>query len=175
MVPEENPYICLGLPPGSSAADIKRRYRQLAKKYHPDTRGKAASEDNLRVLNAAYEVLSNPAKKAAFDIALEARAAMFNPARAPQPTWTPRRQRPSLSVLFGLSLLFLFSAGVGVVCSQQNAFPLLSSLYSRLSGKTAGPDRPPPSYTFLPSHGAFDDNSGASPSSPSVSTQAGLP
>ena len=176
MDPQQNPYVCLGLLPGSSAADIKRRYRQLAKKYHPDAHGDAASEDKLRTLNAAYELLSDPAKKSAYDTEFAARNAVFNPVRVPQPTRIHRRRVPSVSMALGLTLLFLLSAGAGVLLSQQNTGPMLSSLYSRLSGKTAGPDRPPPSYTFLPSHGAFDDNpsSSAAPSS-GVSAQASLP
>lgn len=170
---EQNPYTCLGLLPGSSAADVKRRYRQLAKKYHPDAQGKAASEEMLRVLNAAYAFLSDPAKKSAFDVAFAARNAVFNPARMPQPVRMPRRLGPSLPAMLALTLLFLSSAGVGVLFSQQNPALLLSSLYSRFSSKTAGPDRPPPSYTFLPSHGAFDDNS--TPPAPNISTQAGAP
>lgn len=172
-MPEQNPYACLGLLPGSSSADIKRRYRQLAKQYHPDAQGKASSEDKLRVLNAAYEILSDPAKKAAYDTAYEARFAVFNPARAPLPARPPRRRELPLRAVFGLSLVFLLSAGIGVLCSQQNVGPALSSFYARLSGKAAGPDRPPPSYTFLPSRGAFDDPNAGAPASPPA--PAGLP
>ena len=176
MDPRQNPYACLGLVPGSSAADIKRKYRQLAKKYHPDTPGNAASEDKLRVLNAAYEFLSDPAKKLAYDSAFAARNSVFSPTRIPQPARSPRRRGPSVPALFGLLLLFALSAGAGLLFSQQNTSLTLAGLYSRLSGKSAGPDRPPPSYTFLPSHGAFDDSSNAS-SAPDadVPAQASLP
>ena len=176
MDPRQNPYACLGLLPGSSAADIKRKYRQLAKKYHPDAHGDAASEDKLRVLNAAYEFLSDPAKKSAYDTAFAARYAVFNPTRMPQPMRPSRRRGPSLPAMLGLTLLFLLSAGGGLVFSQQNTRLALADLYSRLSGRPAGPDRPPPSYTFLPSHGAFDDTSSTSAApATGVPTQASLP
>lgn len=192
MVPEENPYACLGLLPGSPASEVKRRYRQLAKQYHPDANHEAFAEDRLRALNAAYAFLSDPRRKAAYDTAFEARAAVFNPARAPQPVHSSRRRLPSLAASLGLALLFLISAGAGFLFSAGNAAPLLSGLYARLSSRSARPDRPPPPYTFLPSHGAFDDASGANPPPPSldssnadasnadapapgVSNQAGLP
>ncbi len=177
MVPEENPYACLGLLPGSPASDVKRRYRQLAKQYHPDANHEASAEDTLRALNAAYAFLSNPRQKSAYDAALEARNAVFNSARTPQPVQFSRRRGLSLPALFGFTLLFLLSAGAGALVSQQNALP---ALYARLSGKDTGSDRPAPPYTFLPSHGAFDDVSDAPPPSPvgpvpEGSTQASLP
>ena len=185
MVSEENPYACLGLLPGSPASEVKRRYRQLAKQYHPDANHEASAEGRLRALNAAYAFLSDPRRKAAYDIAFEARSVVFNPARMPQPVRHSRRREPSVPMLLGFVLLFLFSAGAGVLFSRQDAAPALSSLYARLSGKTAGPDRPPPGYKFLPSHGAFDDDldanspppsvSGAESSVPSLPNQAGLP
>ena len=169
MVPEENPYACLGLLPGSPAADVKRRYRQLAKQYHPDANHEASAEDRLRELNAAYAFLSDPRRKAAYDTAFEARVAAFNPARMPQTVRPYHRREPSLPAALGLTLLFLLSAGAGFLFSAGNAGPALSGLYARLSSRSAGPDRPAPPYTFLPYHGAFDDASGANPPPPSIS------
>lgn len=178
MVPEENPYACLGLLPGSPVSEVKRRYRQLAKQCHPDIHHEAAAEDTLRALNAAYAFLSDPRRKAAYDAAFEARFAAFNPVRAPQPVRS--RRRPSVQALLGFTLLFLLSTGAGFLFREENAGLALSSLYSRLSSKDAGPDRPPPPYTFLPSHGAFDDASapaapGADASVPPAANQSGLP
>ncbi len=161
MASEENPYAYLGLLPGSPASEVKRRYRQLAKQYHPDANHEASAEDRLRALNAAYAFLSDPHRKSAYDAAFEARSAVFNPARVPQPVRSHRRRGLFTPAMLGLVLLFLFSAGIGFLFSAENTVPALSSLYARLSGKTAGPDRPPPPYTFLPSHGAFDSTSGA--------------
>lgn len=183
MAPEQNPYACLGLPPASSLPEIKRQYRQLAKQCHPDANGSAGAEDKLRALNAAYEFLSDPLRKSAYDIAFEARNTPFNPARVLQPMpRVYRRRDPLLRVVAGFTLLLLLFAGIGFLLSAENAGPALTGLYSQLSGKTAGSGRPLPGYTFLPSHGAFDDNSGTAAPAPAPDTpvstapvQASLP
>lgn len=51
-----DPYRTLGLGPGASAAEIKRAYRELAKRYHPDSAGSSALPRFLAV-QAAYEAL----------------------------------------------------------------------------------------------------------------------
>ncbi len=63
-----DPYAVLGLSKGASAADIKKSYRRLAKKYHPDTNSadKKASE-KFAEASAAYELLSDTEKRAQFD------------------------------------------------------------------------------------------------------------
>ena len=61
----ENPYDILGLPPSATDAELKSRYRQLARDHHPDSlaaRGvpaefHAASERKLAVINAAYDAI----------------------------------------------------------------------------------------------------------------------
>ena len=170
MVAEQNLYAVLGLLPGSSAADIKRQYRQLAKQYHPDTNTSAGAEDRVRDLNAAYALLSNPARKSAYDAAHEAQNAVFVPVRPPQPVfWIPRRRTLSRRRALGVALILLISTGIGAVFSAEN--PLLpSGWFSRLTGKAAVPEQPAPSYTFLPTHGAFDSSS----ASPAASAQSGM-
>lgn len=171
-----NPYFCLGLMPGNSQADIKRRYRQLAKQYHPDRNGHSAeSEEKLRDLNAAYAFLSSPARKAAYDASA---AAVFHPGRMAQPVspafYVPRRRRSrSRRAAVSLTLLLLLSTGVGVLFHAVNSSPVLSGLLTRMSGKPAGSDRPAPPYSFLPSKGTFDDGSGpAAPPPPAPGENA---
>ena len=58
-------YEVLGLQKGASDADIKKAFRQMAKKYHPDLNpGDKEAEKHFKEVNEAYEVLSDPQKKA---------------------------------------------------------------------------------------------------------------
>lgn len=55
-----DPYRVLGLVPGASAEEVKHAYRRLAKRFHPDSAGDAATARFLLV-QAAYEALAHPA------------------------------------------------------------------------------------------------------------------
>jgi molecular chaperone DnaJ len=61
-------YTVLGLEKGASEEEIKKAYRRLAVKYHPDKNpGDKVAEENFKELGEAYEVLSEPQKRAAYD------------------------------------------------------------------------------------------------------------
>ncbi|MBQ7623849.1 MAG: molecular chaperone DnaJ [Clostridia bacterium] len=61
-------YEVLGLKKGASDEEIKKAYRTLAKKYHPDLNpGDKSAEQKMKEINAAYEVLSDKEKKARYD------------------------------------------------------------------------------------------------------------
>src|SRR5437899_2703163 len=64
-------YEILGLTKGASDDDIKKAYRKLAMKYHPDRNqgddGAKAAEEKFKEAKEAYEMLSDPRKKAAYD------------------------------------------------------------------------------------------------------------
>lgn len=64
----KNLYKSLGVKEDSSADDIKRAYRRLAKKFHPDsTGGDKAKEKRFKEVSEAYEVLGKPDKRAEYD------------------------------------------------------------------------------------------------------------
>lgn len=60
-------YEVLGLNKNASNDDIKKAYRTLAKKYHPDLNKEKGAEERFKEINEAYEVLSDPTKKANYD------------------------------------------------------------------------------------------------------------
>ncbi len=60
-------YETLGVSENASADEIKKSYRKLARKYHPDINKEESAVDKFKEINAAYEVLSDPEKKAQYD------------------------------------------------------------------------------------------------------------
>ena len=61
-------YEVLGLSKGADAGSIKKAYRKLAKKYHPDTnQGDKQAEKKFKEVTEAYTVLSDPEKKKMYD------------------------------------------------------------------------------------------------------------
>lgn len=60
-------YKTLGVEPDASADDIKRAYRKLARKYHPDLNKDSGSEDRFKEIGEAYEVLKDPEKRKEYD------------------------------------------------------------------------------------------------------------
>lgn len=60
-------YEVLDLPRSASEDDIRRAYRSLAKKYHPDVNDHPQAEDRFKEINEAYAVLSDGERKAAYD------------------------------------------------------------------------------------------------------------
>ncbi|MBA1149305.1 DnaJ domain-containing protein [Ectothiorhodospiraceae bacterium WFHF3C12] len=60
-------YKTLGVSRDASTEDIKRAYRRLARKYHPDVSTEADAEQRFKAIGEAYEVLKDPEKRAAYD------------------------------------------------------------------------------------------------------------
>jgi len=60
-------YETLGVSENASAEEIKKSYRKLARKYHPDINKEESAVEKFKEINAAYEVLSDTEKKAQYD------------------------------------------------------------------------------------------------------------
>ncbi|MBW1732595.1 MAG: J domain-containing protein [Deltaproteobacteria bacterium] len=62
-------YGILGVSPDASEEEIKKAYRSLAKRYHPDrNRGNPASEERLKEINEAYDILGDKEKRRLYDL-----------------------------------------------------------------------------------------------------------
>ena len=67
----QNHYQVLGITPNAPAADIKRAYRQLVVRFHPDKHGgDLRYEDQFKAVAAAYRVLGDPGRRATYDFQL---------------------------------------------------------------------------------------------------------
>ena len=65
---EKDYYKALGVSKGASAEEIKKSYRKLARKYHPDAnKGDAKSEERFKEISEAYNVLSDPKRRSEYD------------------------------------------------------------------------------------------------------------
>lgn len=67
MADKRDYYEVLGISKGASDDEIKKAYRKLAKQYHPDVNKAPDAEAKFKEINEAYEVLSDPQKKANYD------------------------------------------------------------------------------------------------------------
>lgn len=62
-------YTILGVPRTANQSEIKKAYRELAFKYHPDKNpGDRSAEERFKKISEAYSVLSDPDKKARYDL-----------------------------------------------------------------------------------------------------------
>lgn len=69
---QRNYYEVLGIPPGATTDEIKKKYRELARKYHPDiAQDKVFGQRLFSQINQAYRILADPDRRAQYNATLE--------------------------------------------------------------------------------------------------------
>jgi molecular chaperone DnaJ len=68
MTTERDYYEVLGVERGAGDAEIKRAFRRLAQQWHPDVSQEAAAQERFKEINEAYQVLSDPQRRQAYDM-----------------------------------------------------------------------------------------------------------
>ena len=86
---QPNYYSLLGLHPGASVIQIRRAYRELSKRYHPDTTDlpTEVATTKFQLINEAYATLSNPERRFSYD--LQIGYSRFGVIQAPSDLNTP--------------------------------------------------------------------------------------
>jgi curved DNA-binding protein CbpA len=94
-----DPYKTLQVDSEAEDEVIQAAYRRLAQKYHPDVAGGPEAAARMAAINAAWEILRDPARRASHDLArrLQRRAAEREASAAPAPTSAPPRPRAPTS------------------------------------------------------------------------------
>ena len=81
-----NYYQTLEVAPQASQIEIKQAYRRLVKRFHPDSQLETANHEKIISINAAYEILSDPQRRRAYDQQLSVGAAYSSFTRRQQRT-----------------------------------------------------------------------------------------
>jgi DnaJ-domain-containing protein 1 len=136
-------YAILNLHPSASATEIRRAFRQLSKRYHPDTTTLPTAEATAKFqqLNEAYAILSNPEQRSLYDLKIgyfrrnvpQTPSDWEKPAAASQSRWTDSayldpKDRPlsagEVFVLFILGVTFLGCLALAVLLAFLRGDPL---------------------------------------------------
>jgi hypothetical protein len=141
QAPTGSLYDLLQLPPEASASQLRQAFRQLSKRYHPDTTALPAQQasEAFRRLQQAYLTLSDPERRRAYDAAL--RALQVAPPASVRRTPEPVRRALSggewfALLLLALAVVFSLVLGVGLAWARGAAFLRAPSWWT-VAGQTA--------------------------------------
>ena len=113
-------YDTLQVERGASGEGVRAAYRRLAQKFHPDKHpGRSAAAAVMAQLNQAYEVLSHPAQRSAYDDWLASQEALAVPA----PRFTPDRFGWGAWLVFATTSLAVLTVGYVVLATWTPAAP----------------------------------------------------
>jgi curved DNA-binding protein len=118
-------YKTLGVQENASADEVKKAYRQLARKYHPDVSKEKGAEEKFKILREAFEVLKDPAKRAEYDQLKKLGAYEKDGSFRPPPQWQSSRRpgsgfSPENEEEFSDFFASLFGQGRGAGASRSN-------------------------------------------------------
>jgi curved DNA-binding protein len=100
-------YATLGVERGASEDAIKKAYRRLAHKYHPDVSKEADAEERFKEVAEAYQTLKDPEKRAAYDqLGTHSAGQDFQPPPDWQRQWQPSQEEAFSAEDLDLSALF---------------------------------------------------------------------
>jgi curved DNA-binding protein len=108
-------YKILGVERGASDEEIKKAYRRLARKYHPDVSKEADAKERFQEVSEAYETLKDKEKRTAYD-----GLGSFRPGQdfRPPPDWSERFHAGGMDDLGGIDLSDLFASFGGAHARQ---------------------------------------------------------
>lgn len=92
-MPERDYYEVLGVPPNATDEQIRRRFRELARQYHPDVNRSPDAEQRFKEITEAYRVLTSPSLRADYDL-MRRSAQQARTGTGSTTTTPPPRSRP---------------------------------------------------------------------------------
>lgn len=130
-------YEALGVQRNAKAEDIRRAYRRLARKYHPDLNpGDKVAEDRFKKIQEAYDILSDPKKKQMYD-----RYGFYSPAGFPGGDQA-YRQGPEMG-FGGFDFTDFFSQAGGGRSAGEGASSAFRDIFTQFFGRGARPEPGP--------------------------------
>ena len=127
----------------ASPERVRAAYRRLAQKFHPDKHaGKSAAATVMALINQAYEVLSDPAQRAGYDVWLAAEEARAAPSGAAAVAFTPDRFGWAgwlLWVIMSIAVLTVGFVVIKIKTTAQAALPTSALVAQPASQAVAQP------------------------------------